>query len=166
MEREPDISSSASEIVITDFESWHADAFRELNYEWLEEFFEVEPYDRIVLGNPQKHIIDQGGAILVALDKVDPVGVCALLKHSDTKFELAKLGVTKSHQGQGVGRMLLEASITKARELDASTLILATSKLLVPANRLYEKFGFREVPLEEIGPLPYHRKTIAMALKL
>ena len=166
MNRDENITSPETDIVIADFEDWHADAFRTLNYEWLEEFFHVEPYDKIVLGNPQKHIIDQGGCVLVALSGTEPVGVCALLKHSEIKFELTKLGVTKSYQGKGVGRLLVEASIARARKLKATTLILATSKLLVPANQLYRRLGFQQVALDEIGPLPYHRETFAMMLDL
>ncbi|MDF1544009.1 MAG: GNAT family N-acetyltransferase [bacterium] len=89
-----------------------------------------------------------------------------MLKHSDTKFELAKLGVTRTHQGKGIGRLLVEVSIEKAHTLKATTLILATSKLLAPANRLYRRIGFQEVALDELGPLPYHRETFAMALDL
>ncbi|MDF1544010.1 MAG: hypothetical protein P1R58_02775 [bacterium] len=61
-------TASGNQNIIADFEDWHAEAFRDLNYEWLEEFFEVEPYDKIVLSGPRKHIINQGGSVLVALD--------------------------------------------------------------------------------------------------
>lgn len=59
--------SAKSEIRIVPYDVRYDDDFRRLNYEWLEEFFEVEPYDRIVLGNPQKHIIRQGGKLFFAL---------------------------------------------------------------------------------------------------
>jgi hypothetical protein len=39
------------------------DAFFELNAEWLEAYFLIEPYDLKVLRNPQEMILDEGGEI-------------------------------------------------------------------------------------------------------
>jgi len=94
------------------------------------------------------------------------VGTCALLKHTEMKYELAKMGVTKEFRGRGIGRQLVHASIDRVRRLGADTLVLATSKLLPRANQLYQSFGFQELSISEIGPLPYKRETIAMILKL
>ena len=43
---------------------WRAD-FATLNIEWLEHWFEVEPYDREVLENPERYILEVGGRIVV-----------------------------------------------------------------------------------------------------
>ena len=89
-----------------------------------------------------------------------------MLKHTDQKYEMAKLGVTKSCQGLGIGRKLIETAIEEAKHLKATHVVLATSRLLVTANRLYERMGFQHVDLAELGPLPYQRESIAMALAL
>jgi len=153
-------------IEILDYEPRYANDFKKLNYEWLEEYFIVEQYDRIVLENPQKHIIDLGGHLFFASVEDQIVGTCALLKHSDVKYEIAKLGVSSKSRGRNVGRRLVEACIERAQEIKAHTLVLATSKLLDPANKLYASVGFKECDLAEIGPLPYKRETIAMILRL
>jgi putative acetyltransferase len=157
---------SESEIKIIDYRTAYARNFRELNYEWLQEFFEVEPYDRIVLNDPQKHIIEHGGVIFFARVGKEIVGTCALLKHTDHKYELAKMGVTKEYRGHGIGRRLSRAAIDKARSLGAKTLVLATSTRLATANHLYESLGFRHARLSDIGPLPYKRESIVMAMDL
>jgi len=159
-------NDKTTDISIVAYDPRYDDDFRRLNYEWLEEFFEVEPYDRIVRSNPQKRIIGQGGSVFFALKGDEVVGTCALLKHTDHKYEMAKLGVTRSCQGLGIGRQLVQVSIEQAIQLKATVLVLATSKLLVTANRLYESLGFRYVDLAELGPLPYQRETVAMALRL
>jgi len=41
------------------------DDFFELNAEWLEAYFLIEPYDLEVLRNPQEMILDEGGEIYV-----------------------------------------------------------------------------------------------------
>lgn len=44
-------------IEIIDFEPKYRDDFKNLNVEWLEKYFEVEPYDKEVLSNPEKYIL-------------------------------------------------------------------------------------------------------------
>lgn len=51
-----------SPLKIISYEEAYAKAFYQLNIEWLETFFYVEDFDREVLSNPNKYIIDQGGA--------------------------------------------------------------------------------------------------------
>ncbi|MBK7140956.1 MAG: GNAT family N-acetyltransferase [bacterium] len=144
-----------STIEILEFKPKYARHFQEINQSWLEEFFTVEPYDRIVLDDPLGEIIARGGAILFASIEGEIVGTCALIKHTDTKYELAKMGVVRSHRGKGIGRKLALAAIAKAKKLGAASLVLATSPNLEAANALYHSMGFQEVGLEEIGPLPY-----------
>lgn len=156
----------ASEVEIVEFKPKYARFFESINRAWLEEYFEIEPYDRIVLGDPQGEIIGRGGCVLFAKSGEDIIGACALLKHADAKYELAKMGVAKSHRGKGVGRQLALAVIERARRLGADTLVLATSPKLTAANALYHNLGFHEVDLLEIGPLPYKRRSIVMCLRL
>ena len=159
-------SRPGSDIEIVDFHPKYASHFRDLNYEWLEKYFEIEPYDRIVLNDPQKQIIKLGGYVFIARIGRQIAGTCALLKHTDRKYELAKMGVAERFRGRGVGRCLTRAAIAKARLLGADTLVLATSRKLSAANHLYESLGFQEVDLSVIGPLPYKRESIVMAMEL
>ena len=57
-------------------------------------------------------------------------------------FELAKMSVEKSFQGQGVGRMLIDASIDFARKKAAKEIFLVTNDKLLPALNLYKSSGF------------------------
>ena len=50
---------------IIPFHSKYTQDFYNLNVEWLEKYFYVEPYDEKVLSNPQKHIIETGGYIFL-----------------------------------------------------------------------------------------------------
>ncbi|MBD3402901.1 GNAT family N-acetyltransferase [candidate division GN15 bacterium] len=155
-----------SRIEIIDFRPRLARYFRELNLAWLERYFEVEPYDRIVLNDPQNQVIRLGGSILFARLESEIVGTCALLRHTERKFELAKMAVAESHQGRGIGRRLTEAAIARARQQGAGQLVLATSRLLEPANRLYRACGFEYAERDVIGPIPYQRETVVMSLTL
>ena len=160
-DQRPDIKAD-----IIDFKPKYASQFHDINVAWLEEYFEVEPYDRIVLSDPQEQIIKHGGHIFLARVKNEIVGTSALLRHAEKKYELAKMGVLESFRGHGIGKLLAQAAIDKARSLDAELLVLATSKKLEAANRLYHSMGFQEVDRSLIGPLPYKRESIVMALHL
>jgi GNAT superfamily N-acetyltransferase len=159
-------SEQQEEVRIVEFTPKFAHYFRDINREWLEEYFEVERYDQIVLNDPKGQIIEHGGFVFFAVRGDEVVGTCALIKQTERKYELAKMGVRKGYRGHGVGRLLAQAAIEKARSVEADTLVLATSKKLEAANSLYYSLGFHEVNISEIGPLPYKRTSIVMRMRL
>ncbi|HMH21394.1 MAG TPA: GNAT family N-acetyltransferase [Puia sp.] len=78
-------------------------------------------------------------------------------------FELAKMGVSPLAQGKGIGFLLGQACIEKARSLGAEKIYLESNTRLKPAISLYHKLGFRKVAGP---PSPYERCDIQMELKL
>ena len=97
----------------------YKNAFRELNEEWIIKYFEMEEMDRRALHNPEEYILDRGGYIAVALLDEKPVGVCALIPctYEGYDFELSKMGVSPKAQGKGIGKLLGQHIIDKAKEL-------------------------------------------------
>lgn len=149
---------AAAEIV--DFSQEDAGAFRDLNVEWLERFFAIEPVDERVLSNPIGEIIEHGGFILMARRSGDIVGTVALKHHGNGVFELTKMAVTGRSQGHGIGRLLLAAAIDRFRSACGMHLYLESHSSLVPALRLYESQGFRHA----VPPRPseYRRADVYM----
>lgn len=155
-----------SEVEIVEYQPQYKKAFYELNRKWIELYWELEPHDIEVLENPDKHILEKGGHIFVALYNGFPVGVCALCpmpEESPYDFELAKLAVNNSIQRKGIGRRLCDAVVNKARELGGNMLFLESNTRLKPAIALYRKLGFKELP--EYHPA-YARGDIQMELSL
>lgn len=107
----------------------------------------MEDTDYAAVNNPQELILDKGGEIFVALYKNEPVGVCALLKMNDEHYdyELSKLAVSPKVQGKGIGQLLGQAAINKAKELGGKNLYLESNTVLKPAIHIYEKLGFKRV---------------------
>lgn len=151
-------------IVVREFMPGDEAAFRDINLEWIERYFVVEPKDRDVLGDPRKYILDPGGAILLALDGEAPVGAVALIVLGDGSVELAKMGVRPSAQGKGVGRMLVAAAVARARQMGMRRVYIETNARLETAIRLYRDAGF--VPLEQRMPSPYARADVQLELIL
>ncbi len=150
-------------IKIIDYNSNYSRAFKELNREWIETYFIMEAADYKALDNPEEYIIDKGGFILVALNDNAPVGVCALMKSTEEKYdyELAKMAVAPKFHGKGIGNILANAVIEKAKEHNAKSIYLESNTILKPAINLYRKLGFKEVH----GLVsPYERSNIKMEL--
>jgi ribosomal protein S18 acetylase RimI-like enzyme len=127
---------------IVDFEPRLAEAFKRLNYEWLERYFHVEDIDRVVLSDPQTEIIGCGGQILFAVVGAEAVGTVALKHHGEGRFELTKMAVTASYQGQGIGQALLVAAIRRFGAIGGRELFLESHSSLKTAIKLYESAGF------------------------
>ena len=70
-----------------------------------------------------------------------------MVPHGTDAFELAKMAVDPAARGLGHGDRLIAAAIDFARERGATRVELLTNSMLVPVLRLYEKHGFRRVPV-------------------
>ena len=144
-----------------------AAAFGRLNEEWIRTLFTLEEKDRATLADPFGHYVEPGGDVLLARDCANRViGCVALEPTGDGVFELSKMAVSPAERGRGTGRRLLEAAIDRARALGASSIFLGSNRRLTSAVRLYESAGFRHVPRERVGPLPYTRADVFMELPL
>jgi putative acetyltransferase len=130
---------------------WRED-FATLNIEWLQRWFVVEPHDREVLGDPEHHILADGGHLLFAVDaKARALGTVALKHDRDGVYELTKMAVTPDARGLGIGRLLLDAALRLYRTLDGRELYLESSRPLTTAIAMYERSGFRHHPAPRAG---------------
>ncbi|MCU0324989.1 MAG: GNAT family N-acetyltransferase, partial [Spirosomaceae bacterium] len=130
------------------------DDFKNLNIEWIEKYFTVEPHDLEQLDDPEGYILNNGGMIFFAKYGNEIVGTCALIKTDVTSYELAKMAVSPKYQGIGAGRKLGQTAIEAAKKLGATYLYLESNQKLTPALTLYKSLGFVEVP---IGDTPFAR---------
>lgn len=116
--------------------------FYRLNAQWLERHFRIEDVDRAVLSEPERYILQPGGAIFFARLGENVIGTCALLQESPGVFELTKMGVDEIFRGLGAGKRLLDACIQEFRRRKGQTLFLESNSRLQTALRMYEKAGF------------------------
>jgi putative acetyltransferase len=159
-------SQPVAEIGIRQFRPGDAAAFRRLNEEWITRFFRIEPKEEIILADPQRTILDEGGRVFFATAGERCVGCCALIRLGDREFEVAKMAVEPSYQRAGIGRKLLLAAIEEGRNAGAQRLYLETNHVLTPAIRLYESLGFKHIPENRIVPSQYARADVYMELIL
>ena len=105
----------------------------EVDNRWTAEF----------LGDERHHLV-------VALDNGCVVGMASAVHyvHPDKAPELwvNEVGVAESHQGQGIGRRLLEALFAHGRALGCTEAWVLTEDSNAPARSLYARAGGVESP--------------------
>jgi GNAT superfamily N-acetyltransferase len=147
---------------IVPFQLNYSRAFYDLNIEWLKTYFYVEEYDKEVLGNPVKYIIEPGGHIFFAVEGEQVLGTVALMKGENTSFELTKMAVLPNQRGKKIGQILMQHCVDFASENNFQKLFLYSNTILENAIYIYRKFGFVEIPVE--ADSPYDRSNIKMEL--
>jgi putative acetyltransferase len=99
-----------------------------------------------------------GGALLIARVDEAWAGCVALRSITDVDYanaaEMKRLYVRPAFRRLGLGRLLSEAILDRARELGYSCVLLDTLNDMEAARALYEELGFEEIP-------PYYHNPIA-----
>lgn len=154
-------------IQIVDYRPEHAADWARLTEAWLAEGgFAIEAKDRRAIEDPHGVFLADGGRIFIAErgadDGREAIGCCALICMEEG-FEVCKMTVSPAARGTGLGRRLLAACETAAREVGAPRLYLETNSVLAPAISLYESFGFVHLPPR---PTPYARADVFMEKRL
>src|SRR5215467_219983 len=114
------------EIKIAGYLPKYQPSFEKIFLDWFESNFKMkpEPIDKFVLSQPEKAILNRGGAILMALSNEEFAGAVALKKIEPGKYELTKMIVDEKFRSQGIGRALCVAIIKKAKAMGAQQLVL------------------------------------------
>lgn len=149
---------------ILPYQSIFSKAFYELNVEWLETYFYVEEFDKEVLSNPEKYIINPGGYIFFALENEKILGTVALMPYDKNCFELTKMAVDPKERGRKIGQEMIKYCINFSKKQEINKLILYSNTILENAIHIYRKYGFKEIPKEKNSP--YKRGNIKMELIL
>jgi ribosomal protein S18 acetylase RimI-like enzyme len=94
--------------------------------------------------------------ILVAVEDGAILGSVTLELHGRTdadeeplppdRAHVRMLGVRPDARGRGIGRMLMEAGIERARAAGKRVFTLNTTRRMEAAQRMYEALGFRRAP--------------------
>jgi ribosomal protein S18 acetylase RimI-like enzyme len=95
-----------------------------------------------------------GGRLLLATSDGAPVGCAALHGLEPPRSEMKRLFVRPAARGLGVGRALVSRILDEARAIGYSEVVLDTLPSMTEARRLYEQFGFHDIPPYRANPVP------------
>ena len=101
---------------------------------WDDDVYTIE---EAYLKNGGEFLIGEFAGLFVAMG--------ALKRTGPERAEIKRMRVSPEYQGRGYGQLILKELEARARALGYRTLHLDTSILQLPAQKLYEKNGFREV---------------------
>ncbi|EFH83844.1 GNAT family N-acetyltransferase [Ktedonobacter racemifer] len=102
------------------------------------------PWDDDVYAIEEVYLQNQGEFLIGECDG-QFVAMGAFKRTGPERAEIKRMRVHPDHQGHGYGQLILTELEARVRALGYRTLHLDTSILQIPAQRLYEKNGFREV---------------------
>jgi DNA-binding MarR family transcriptional regulator/GNAT superfamily N-acetyltransferase len=103
-----------------------------------------------------RDLVPPRGAFLVASVDGEPVASGAVKPVSPGVGSLKRMWVAETVRGLGIGRRMLEALESQARELGLTSLQLETNHTLQEAIGLYRSAGFREVARFSSDPYAHH----------
>ena len=154
---------SHSEVVIRDAAVDEADAVRELTLEAYAQYSDrMTPSAWVALLEAIQGALSTGGAArqIVAARAGSLLGSVMLFPPYAEAYsasapraqwpELRLLAVTPESRGLGVGKLLVNECIQRARAMGAEAIGLHTSVSMREAMQLYEKLGFRRDPTRDI----------------
>jgi GNAT superfamily N-acetyltransferase len=89
------------------------------------------------------------GRVLVAVSGPDVIGHLQLTGTGDPRqAEIKNMAVREHHQGQGLGRRLIQAAVDLAAAESVTTLLVATAAADIGNLRFYQRQGFRMRSIE------------------
>jgi ribosomal protein S18 acetylase RimI-like enzyme len=97
------------------------------------------------------------GALFVVYENDEAVGCLGLRKIDNGVGELKRMYLKEAYRNQGLGKMLLDEALERARSLGYLKVRLDTLDSMIPAMRFYEKNGFVKIP-------PYYHNPIEGAV--
>lgn len=157
---------SIREATITDIPTIHrlAQAIWEPTYrpilsrEQIDYMFEV-----IYTYNALKRQIKEGQTFILLYDGAEPIGFAAYSSKepAGVVYKLNKIYLLPSRQGEGLGRLLLEAVEKRVREAGARYLDLNVNKYN-KAKAFYERSGYQVLLEEDIPIGPYWMNDYVM----
>ena len=97
--------------------------------------------------------LKNNGEFLVGIHEGKLVAIGALRKLSATRGEIKRMRVHPDYQRQSFGQVILQKLLEVAAQLGYTELCLDTLAQNIPAQNLYEKFGFVQVGCKILGHL-------------
>lgn len=98
-------------------------------------------------------VAEQDGAVVGTVTYVRP-GTPFAEVGGEGEAEVRMLAVSPSARGAGVGRVLSEACVERARSEGCRAVVLSSASWMLAAHRLYGRLGFRRWPERDWSPRP------------
>jgi putative acetyltransferase len=146
------------------FLAWHRQRHT-ADLDLIDAYFDDTAYEHEVDGLPGDYAPPDGD-LLLCRDLGLALGCVAFKRLDEEACEMKRMFVPPTARGRGVGRVLAEALVERARRAGYRRMYLDTSRRQTEAISLYRSLGFEEcepyydVPEEMLGWLVFFRLTL------
>lgn len=143
---------------VIEYNPVYKDSFIQFNTDWIVDNFgclekeDIETFDRI------DEELANGAMIYFAVEDDIPLATCMAKPMGGETWEICKLGSNKHREHKGCGSCVFEAALQWAIGHGAKRLFIISNSRLKPAIHIYEKYGFKEIKLDDYE---YDRGNIA-----
>lgn len=134
---------------IIEYNSRYREDFIQFNMDWIiDNFGSLEPGDLETFEKIDEELA-AGAMIYFAVEGETPLATCMVRPMGGTTWEICKLGSNKHKNHKGCGSAVFGAAVQWAIDRGAKRLFIVTNSKLKPAIHIYEKFGFKEIKLDD-----------------
>ncbi|MBN1805678.1 MAG: GNAT family N-acetyltransferase [Sedimentisphaerales bacterium] len=100
----------------------------------------------------EQSYFERGGTFYVLEEKNGSIiGTYGLYLINEKTCELRKMYLHRSYRGKGLGKLLLEDALVRAKQIGFKKVILETASVLKKAINLYKNYGFTEYEPEHLS---------------
>lgn len=134
---------------VVEYDSRYKESFIQFNTDWIVDNFgclEKEDYETFAKIDEE---IENGAMIYFAVENDIPLATCMAKPMRGETWEICKLGSNKHREHKGCGSAVFEAAVQWAIDHGAKRLFILSNRKLKPAVHIYEKYGFREIKLDD-----------------
>lgn len=128
----------------------------------FKEYLAIQNYDEEV-NHLERKYGPPHGRLYLALSDGQAAGCVGLRKIDARRCEMKRLYVRPAFRGRHIGDRMVRQIIADAKEIGYSSMLLDTLPFLKSAIRMYERYGFQEIPSYNNSPMD---TSIYMELKL
>lgn len=134
---------------IIEYDSRYKNSFVQFNTDWIVDNFgnleeeDIETFEKI------EEELKAGAMIYFAIENDVPLATCMAKPMNEGTWEICKLASNKHREHKGCGSAVFEAAMQWAINHGAKRLFLLSNSKLKPAIHIYEKFGFKEIKLND-----------------
>ncbi|MEG3657962.1 GNAT family N-acetyltransferase [Arenibacter palladensis] len=118
---------------------------------WLGIDLSFQNFDKEMAGLPEMYNHEDGGLFIAYINE-EAVGIAGIRRFNKNDAEIKRMFVQPNSRGLGIGQLLLNHCIDKARKLNYDTIKLDTADFMKSAIKLYTDHGFKEISAYRHNP--------------
>lgn len=134
---------------ILKYDPKYKNSFIQFNTDWIVDNFgclereDIETFDNI------DEELTNGAMIYFAVENDVPLATCMAKPIDAETWEICKLASNKNKEHKGCGSAVFNAAMQWAADHGAKRLFILSNSKLKPAIHIYEKYGFKEIKLDD-----------------